>query len=78
MECPLKAQLQRLFAYQRSEVGGHDVIIMSDVDAFVKDPGIFDNLKENYLVWIYQYQELANGLFIPMCFVAMSKVQWKN
>ena len=46
MACSLKAQLQRMFAFQLDFVGDEDVVVTSDVDTFVMHPRIFEPLKE--------------------------------
>ncbi len=71
----MKSQLQRLFAFTSSAIEDRDLIVMSDADAFVADPNIFEALKENHLVWILQYRYVEWGGTIPMCFVAASKVR---
>ncbi len=76
----LKAQLQRMFAFQHPLVGADDIVVMTDVDAFLIDPRLFEGLEDpkeglGYRVWVYQYFVLGEKFVgTPMCFVAMSKV----
>ncbi|KAK6192458.1 hypothetical protein SNE40_003922 [Patella caerulea] len=79
MSCSLQSQLQRIFAFKEDFIRSTDLIVTSDVDAFVMDINIFKPLEENYRVWIFQYQRFVqSGGTMPMTFIAMTAGDWKN
>ncbi|KAK6192287.1 hypothetical protein SNE40_003781 [Patella caerulea] len=79
MSCSLQSQLQRLFAFKQDFIRSTDLVVTSDVDAFVMDFNIFKPLEENYRVWIFQYKRFVqSGGTMPMTFIAMTADDWKN
>lgn len=78
-DCPLQSQLQRLFAFDLPYVGGDDVVVTTDADAFPMRRDILDVLwKEGPSVWLLQYEyAAATETTFPMCFVAMTADAWR-
>ena len=80
MECSLKAQLQRMFAFRLPYVRPADLVVTADVDTFVMDPDIFADLKRpGYRVWVLQYDEVLNfGFTFNMNFIGMEAQLWRT
>ena len=59
MECPLRSQLTRLFAFRRPDVRPDDVVVTADVNLFPVSPDILEPIEEfpNMQVWVPQYHD---------------------
>ena len=54
--CVLKSQLIRLLAFNFPFIRDEDVIVTSDVDAFIMTKDILDPLEMYFMqIWLYQY-----------------------
>ena len=56
MECVVRAQIGRMFAYEAAEVGEDDVVMAADVDAFVTSDKVTLPLRRDRKVWLYRYE----------------------
>ena len=80
MSCSLKAQLQRMFAY-KLVTDKEDILVTADVDTFVMDKNIFQDIIEfpRKKIWLFQYQEVLQFAFtFNMNFIAMKASLWKE
>ena len=87
MPCSLKAQLQRMFVPNsaRRLVEPNDIIVTTDVDIFVMNSKIFDEVMSVInlgKIGILQYTKYTNMDFVadtfPMCFISMSYRLWRS
>ena len=62
IDCPLKSQLIRLWAFQENEINDSDVIVTADANLFVMITGILDPISQNpdMKTWVFQYDRAAN------------------
>ena len=51
MECVVRAQISRMFAYEAPEVGQDDVVMAADVDAFVMSEKVTLPLRRDRKIW---------------------------
>ena len=59
------AYFQRLILVDTPpDIGMDDLVVSSDVDAFVIAPDIFANLNEPFKIWIYQYMHAKSVSYI--------------
>ncbi len=81
MECVVKTQIIRMFAYELAEVADDDIVMAADVDAFIMTPKITAplRLRSRKLIWIYRY-ELSHqmGYTFMMQFTAARAATWKK
>ena len=80
IDCVLKSQVIRLLAFKLPEVSADDLVMTSDVDAFVMTSDIMRPiLLLDKKIWIYRYQlsRDTQSTFM-MCFIAASKFTWKE
>jgi hypothetical protein len=61
MDCVMKAQLVRMFAFGHPLVQPKDIVVTVDVNFFLMTDKIFDPIYDNpdMLAWIYQYDKSA-------------------
>ena len=61
MDCVLKSQLIRLFAFGHPLVRPKDIVMTVDVNLFLMTGKIFDPIYQNpdLFAWIYQYEGSA-------------------
>ena len=57
MECPLKSQLIRLWAFQEELIKDNDIIITVDANLFVMSSDILNPIFKNpdMKLWVFQY-----------------------
>ena len=81
MDCVLKAQLIRLLAYNYPFVRKDDILITSDVDAFIMTKNIIKPILTypDRLMWIYRYElTVVNGYTFMMPFIGARAKVWND
>ncbi|TRY62624.1 hypothetical protein TCAL_09690, partial [Tigriopus californicus] len=79
MDCPLKSQIIRLIPPPKAWLRPNDLYVTSDVDAFPMVPSIFEVLRSNHKIWIFQYQHtLMRTDTLPISFIAMRVHLWRD
>ena len=80
-DCVLKAQLIRLMAFDLDMIQRHDLIMMSDVDAFITSNEVLEPLI-NYpekQIWIYRYELTeAKGYTFMLQFISAKASAWRR
>eukprot|EP00094_Tigriopus_californicus_P007641 TCALIF_07358-PA protein Name:"Protein of unknown function" AED:0.13 eAED:0.13 QI:0/0.5/0.33/0.66/1/1/3/141/377 len=78
--CTMRAQMQRMFPYTIKEIDDNDIVITTDVDAFLLDPKLLDPFHDpQFKIWLLLYSEtLTNGTTFSMSFVGMRKALWRE
>ncbi len=78
MGCVQKTQIIRVLAYLYDFVGNDDVIVTSDVDAFVMTSDLYKPLQRHWhdkKVWLFRYaNSLDSGLTFPMSFIGKTLI----
>jgi hypothetical protein len=61
INCPMKSQLIRMWAFQETSIGENDIIVTVDANLFVMTPKILDPIHQNpnMKIWIFQYDRGA-------------------
>jgi len=85
MDCVLRSQLARMTAWADEALGEDDVMVTSDVDAFVVRGDILQplenvtSLSSPDKVWLFQYEDATKtGSTFGMCFVATRVGTWRR
>ena len=80
MECALKSQLQRMFAFRLPYVRPTDLVVTADADTFVAAVDSMEDLyRPGYKVWVYQYgYTVAKGETFAMDYIGMEAELWKS
>ena len=62
MECPLKSQLIRLWAFQEDIINDNDIIVTVDANLFAMSSDILDPIFQNsdMNIWVFQYDRAEN------------------
>ncbi len=63
MDCVLKSQLIRMFAFGHEAVRPKDIVVTVDVNLFVMTERILDPIYANpdLLAWVFQYDRSASS-----------------
>ncbi len=84
IECVLKSQLIRLFAFGHPLVQPKDIVMTVDVNLFLMTDKILDPIYNNpdFLAWIYQYDGSAyittgNGESFNQNLIALPARMWR-
>ena len=80
LSCVLASQLIRILAQQfHQDIQDDDVVITSDVDAFIMSPSILKPLEMDVSVWIWRYElSYINGYTFMMPFIGSRSKTWKE
>ena len=78
MDCVLKSQLQRMWAFTDPEISANDIIATVDANAFPVTKTILSPLEQPNLLWIFQYQTfIEEGGNFPQHIVAAYAPVWQ-
>ena len=80
IKCVLKSQMIRLLTFTFPFIEDNDIIITSDVDAFIMKREIVNPLLlPDIKIWIFRYMlTYVTGYSFHMVFIAMKKTFWKQ
>ena len=82
LSCPLRAQLQRIFAFTLDDLitNSEDVIVTADVDSFTMIQNALNVLnRPKFDGWIFQYKHtLRRGYTFAMDYIAFRQRIWKQ
>jgi len=79
LSCVLSSQLSRMVTFSLDLVQEDDIIITSDVDAFIMTKDFLQPLKEDEKVWIWQYQRAVDeSITFAMSFIGATSQVWRE
>ncbi|XP_040566653.1 uncharacterized protein [Lepeophtheirus salmonis] len=82
MDCHLKAQLQRIFAFRDNSFRDEDVIVTSEVDIYPLKPSVLHDLdvyRTHKKVWLFHYDHtFRSGNLFSITYIGMTVKTWKK